>query len=108
MDYSSSPLGRADDSSGYGGLKKGACDEGSRQETSQAVPLVGKGFPEASTLIRSLLMLFEKESEFGHGKAQTKGDVFPLPTNTDQIREIGGLVGNCLEMLACLCMGLES
>ena len=43
------------------------------------MPLVGKGFPEASTLIRSLLMLFEKESEFGHGKAQTKGDVFPLP-----------------------------
>jgi len=70
--------------------------------------LMGRCFPQAASLIGSLLTKYATGLRQMHGKTQSKGDIFPLPTSTDLLR--GMLAGgeDLVGVLRNVCLGLNS
>eukprot|EP00435_Cladocopium_sp_Y103_P025023 s1425_g6.t1 len=70
--------------------------------------LWGKTFSHASPLIGSLLSSCFEKTRGKYCKTQTKGDVFPLPTSTDQLMGVVTERPVLVELVRNVCMGLNS
>ena len=89
-----------------GGKKKSERSGVELQDEVSKLP--GRCFPQAASLIGSLLIKYAKGLRQVHGKTQSKGDIFPLPTSTGLL--MGMLAGgeDLVRVLRNVCLGLNS
>ena len=85
--------------------KKEGCERGEKTGTGEVLNLAGSSVVGAMTVLEPMLKTYMVD---WRSKAQSTGEVFPLPTNIDYLQGLGVVPVELLMMLKVVCMGLNS